>query len=83
MGESQDVGWGCPCSSPAQVGSVPLGFAHLDTLGFWDLLTCLALCPKSCIVLTWTLQIGESAHLDLYRPWICSPGPAHTLDLLT
>lgn len=89
MGENRDVGWGCLCSSPAQVGAVPLGFAHLDTLGFWDLLTCLGLCPKSCIVLTWTLtdpgsaHLVGSAHLDPTDWGICSPGHCQTLDLLT
>ncbi|XP_071312211.1 uncharacterized protein [Agelaius tricolor] len=29
-----------------------------------DLLTCLGLCPKTCILLTWTLQTVGSAHLD-------------------
>lgn len=47
MGENWDVGWHCLFFSPSQAGSVPLGFAHLDALGFWDLLTWWDLCPKS------------------------------------
>lgn len=50
-------------------GVVPQGFAHLDALGFWDLLTCSGLCPKTCILLTWTLQTVGSAHLDLLTWW--------------
>ncbi|XP_077048738.1 uncharacterized protein LOC143696440 isoform X11 [Agelaius phoeniceus] len=43
----------------------------------WHLLTCLGLCPKTCILLTWTLQTVGSAHLDPADCGICSPGPAH------
>ncbi|XP_030921488.1 uncharacterized protein LOC115949179, partial [Geospiza fortis] len=77
-GEIRGVGWGCLL--PA--GSEPWGLPHLGALGVWDLLTCLGLCPKTCILLTWTLQTVGSARLDLC-PWICSPcgtclpGPAH------
>lgn len=56
---------GAACSA----GSVPPGFAHLDAPGFWDLLTCSGLCPKTCILLTWTLQTVGSAHLDLLTLW--------------
>ncbi|XP_077048733.1 uncharacterized protein LOC143696440 isoform X6 [Agelaius phoeniceus] len=49
----------------------------------WHLLTCLGLCPKTCILLTWTLQTVGSAHLDPADCGICSPGPCRLWHLLT
>ncbi|RMC22580.1 hypothetical protein DUI87_00418 [Hirundo rustica rustica] len=81
-GGKSGCGVGLPVLQP-WLGLCPRDLLTWTLLEMWDLLTCLGLCPESCVLLTWTLQIVGSAHLDPTDCGICSPGPYRLWDLLT